>query len=496
MKARPGCVTILVPALLATVATAHEIVPGQAVVRLEPLADVATAVQQLDAVSGGEVIFTVQDSGLAGRMIYLLAYNGPESAPAQEVGEILATWVDTYPQTAKWAELVVAGQDPEGSTGSVWFHSLSGQMLYPGQYSATHVGAATAHGRTTGAGMVVAVLDTGLDAGHPLFTGRIAPGGWNFVNGTANTDDAGDGLDNDEDGAVDESVGHGTFVAGLIHLVAPSAKLLPIRVLNDEGQGTGWLFGKGVFYAIDRGVEVINLSLGSTAFSNLLQDGVDEAKTHGIVVVAAGGNQGAGPPDGQYPALLDAAFGVAAVDNLDVKAPFSNFNEAFFISAPGRSVQFASGGFDPDRSVYSALPGGDYGVWEGTSFATALVSGAVALVRAQHPEWAPHQSTHAQIRSTLAQTADSIDDLNVEFQGQLGAGRLNAGAAAWQGPVSPVLGDVDADGVVGEIDLGIMLEDWGVVHSSADLNGDGVVRLGDVLILLSNWNAAAEAPEV
>lgn len=448
-------------------------VPGRAVLRVEPGVSIDAVIDDLEAQLGG-VTFAVEDDALAGRNLYLLSFEPAEPlAPVEMVLQQIEDDPDN--DLAVWGEVLYEGHDPEGNTGSLWFFTASGVDFYPDQYAGTALGLPAAHPRSTGQGVVVAVVDSGLDTAHPLFGGLIAPGGYDFVADSAQ---------------ITDPYGHGTFVAGLIHLVAPDAKLLPVAVLDEQGAGDGWIFAKGMFHAIDRGVEVINLSLGSTYNSEAIADALEEARSLGIVVVAAGGNQDAGEELEQFPAVRTHCFGVAAIDDQDVKADFSNYNRDFLISAPGNSVA-AEGqpdGFDPDRTIYSSLPGNDYGIWEGTSMSTAFVSGAAALIRAQHPEWPAAESTHALIEDALASTAVDITAQNPGFEGLLGAGRLDAAAATLLAPPAPALGDIDNDGTVGIADFLIVLGSWGLVHSSADLDGDGSVGLGDFLIVLGNWS--------
>ncbi len=441
-------------------------VPGRAIVRAKVGTPVEAVIAELHKALP-DVTFAVADVSLAGRRLYLLDYE-PASALLQ-VEPVLHALAATS-AAADWGELRWAGHDPESHTGSVWFHTVG--SLYAAQYAAPMLGLAEAHARSTGSGVVVAVLDTGIDAAHPVLAGRLAPGGYNFIAGGTDTADTG---------------GHGTFVAGLIHLAAPDAKLLPVVVLDSDGIGDGWLFAQGLFHAIDRGVEVINLSLGSTYNSQAVEDALDEAKLLGIVVVAAGGNQNAGEAFEEFPAATGNALGVAAVNDLDVKADFSNYNEKFFISSPGDSTEQAPGEIDPDRSIVSALPGGEYGVWEGTSFSTAFVSGAAALIRAQHPEWPAGEITADQVAASLESTAVDISAQNPGYLGQLGAGRLDIAAAVQLGPPAPQLGDLDNDGTVSVNDLLLLLGAWGGTHSSADLDGDGTVSVTDLLLLLGNW---------
>ena len=184
-----------------------------------------------------------------------------------------------------------------------------------------------------GVGVVVAILDTGIDATHPALAGKVMVG-FNFITNSSMTADVGDGIDTDKDDLTDEMVGHGTFTAGLVHLVAPQAQLLPVTVLNPDGIGDGFIIAKGMFFAIDQGVEVINMSLGSTYKSQAVEDATDEAEGWGIVVVGAAGNFDTNEVE-EFPAFDNGAFGIVATDHEDIKASFSNYGEDLTISAPG-----------------------------------------------------------------------------------------------------------------------------------------------------------------
>ncbi len=444
-----------------------EPVPGRAIVRAKIGSPVEAVIDELHAALP-DVTFSVADESLAGRRLYLLAYEPASALP--QVDPVLHSLAGAS-AAADWGELLWAGHDPESHTGSVWFHSVG--AMYTTQYPSSMLGLPAAHAQSTGAGTVVAVLDTGIDAAHPVLAGSLAPGGFNFVAGNADTADPS---------------GHGTFVGGLIRLTAPDARLLPVVVLDGQGHGDAWLFAQGLFHAIDHGVEVINLSLGSTYKSEAVEVALDEADLHGITVVAAGGNQNAGEAFEEHPAADGGpALGVAAVNDLDVKADFSNYHQKFFISAPGDSTEVAPGEFDPDRSIVSTLPGGEYGTWEGTSFSTAFVSGAAALVRSQHPQWPADPSTAGAVAAALQSTAIDIDAQNPDYAGLLGAGRLDAAAAVMLGPPAPQLGDLDGDGTVAVNDLLLLLGAWGETHSSADLDGSGTVDVTDLLLMLGLW---------
>jgi subtilisin family serine protease len=379
-----------------------------------------------------------------------------------------------YPQLA-WGETLYTDIAPEGKTGSTFVDGPINLSMYQAQYAGGQIALPAAQQRSTGLGVVVAVLDTGVDASHPLLAGHIAPGGYNFVEGNSDTHDGGTGA----------LVGHGTYVAGLVRFVAPEAMILPIRVLDADGRGDLWWLTRGMFHAIDRGVEVINISISSTYKGEGVEDAAREAKELGIVTVAAAGNCNTDNPR-EFPAMQSNVFGVAAVNQNDVKAPFSNYHDKIFLSAPG-TMAYVNGEPDPSLSIMSATPGGGYAYWEGTSMAAPLVAGAVGLVRAQHPEWPASVSTWYTIEAIFAATADDIDGANPQYEEELGVGRVNAAAATMTGPVAPALGDLNNDGTVNVYDLLTLLAAWGLTHTSADLNGDGTVDVFDLLILLGNW---------
>lgn len=258
---------------------------------------------------------------------------------------------------------------------------------YAAQWAPRAIRLAEAHTVTRGAGMVVAVLDTGVDPSHPALSDRLLPG-FDFVD-----------FDNDprEEGqySINPGFGHGTHVAGLIALSAPEARILPVRVLDPDGAGNIWVLAEGLLYAVERGADgqplsgdearIINLSLGTLRRTNLLDEIVAEAscasrddddnrcaRTGGAVVIAAAGNEGS--TRRSYPAAENVAglLAVAASGQNNRLAPFSSYGDWVDITAPG-------------AEIVSTVPGGGYGTWSGTSMAAPLVASTVALLRAAEP---------------------------------------------------------------------------------------------------------------
>jgi subtilisin family serine protease len=269
------------------------------------------------------------------------------------------------------------------------------------------IGLDAAHQYATGQGILVAVLDTGLDPNHDVFAGRLSPEGWDFVDQDAEPWEEANGVDDDQDGLTDEGFAHGTMVAGLVALVAPDATILPIRVLDDEGRGDAFRIAMGIHYALLKGADVINMSFGVPLDVEIVDHLLDMADALGVLAVAGAGNEDREVPP-YYPAAWDRVFMVTALDSLDVKADFADYNTRVLVSAPGVGVR-------------SAYPGNDWGLGSGCSFATPLVTGEAALIRSLLP-----QAGWTEVEARIAAAVDSIYDIpgNEPYLGKLGTGRI------------------------------------------------------------------------
>ncbi|MFA6306833.1 MAG: S8 family serine peptidase [Patescibacteria group bacterium] len=310
--------------------------------------------------------------------------------------------------------------------------------------------------------IVIAILDSGVQISHPDLRSNIwlnkkeiadnnidddrngfidDVNGWDFVN---NVPDPSPKFKPDfsEDGIL-----HGTIIAGIaaasgnnaagIAGITWKAKIMPLKVLDDKGEGSASKVIKAVDYAVANGANIINLSFVGFGYSQGLDDAIKRAYNAGIIVVAAGGNE-VGQGDGyyldqtpMYPVCLDGAngenrvIGVAATDTLDQKAAFSSFgNKCIDIAAPGVSV-FSTVVYSPDNYL-NGQPFNKYydGYWSGTSVAVPMVSGALALIASANPAL-----NRDQIIKTLLDNTDNISRLNPKYLGQLGKGRLNIAAA-------------------------------------------------------------------
>ncbi len=482
------------PAALVAAATASAafggdgldpLIPDQVILKLAEDASLEAVVQELAPVAPG--IHAADE--IPGRRIHQLRFELQDGAPPDGLEPALAGMVAAG--TLIWSEFGYQAQTGEGRTDSLWVTGLDlGADQYHGQFVRELLGLQAAHALTRGSGVVVAVLDTGLDLTHPLIEGPISAAALDLVDGLPSITDPTDGIDNDADGLVDEMAGHGTFVASLVHLVAPEATLLPIRILDTEGRTDIFLMAKGIAAAIDGGAQVINMSLGSTYKSVAVEDLTDEAAHSGVVVVASIGNLDRDAPE-EYPAADNGAFGVVATGPADLRAPFSNYGDFAAISAPGTVALAGKAGVDPNLSVLGAIPGGGVGGWAGTSFSTALVSAAAALVRAAHPEWpnaaVPLSDLADAVMEPLLLHAVPIDAINPGFEGLLGAGRLDVAASIKASPPQNPA-DLDGDGSVDGVDLTIVLAAWGPCNNCpADIDGNGMVDGVDLTEVLAGW---------
>lgn len=239
---------------------------------------------------------------------------------------------------------------------------------------------------------IVAVIDTGVDTSHPVLKAVLVTG-YDF---TRNQPGASEWLDvpqlqrsSDDQGPVivqqssaailDQSsaaildggpysaFGHGTMTTGLVHLVAPNAKILPLKAFTSNGTGYLSNIVAALYYAVQHHANVVNMSFDVSTPSAALSQAVSYANQSGIILVAAAGNENTSAP--VYPAALNSnVMGVASTTDWDARSSFSNYgNTDVWIAAPG-------------EYVISTFPGGTYASASGTSFSSPLVAGAAALL--------------------------------------------------------------------------------------------------------------------
>ena len=245
--------------------------------------------------------------------------------------------------------------------------------------------------------VLIAVLDTGIDYNHESLKNFVAKDlGKNFTNTGSEQD------------TMDRN-GHGTHVAGIIASynkvsgVMQNASLLPVKVISDEGSGSHFGIIQGIYYAVEQGADVINMSIGGANNNSSYEDAVNFAKKNGVVVVAAAGNDSEAVL--RYPAKYDSTISVGAIDKDGQRSAFSNYGEGLDFMAPG-------------RSIYSTIHGNRYAHYSGTSMAAPHVAGIVGLMKAIQPE-----ITVDEIKKMLQETAAYTKGVN---QWQYGYGLVNA----------------------------------------------------------------------
>lgn len=282
--------------------------------------------------------------------------------------------------------------------GSYPFPDLNAVGDYEEQQAALSLQLLSAHSLATGAGVKVGVIDVGVDFDHTLLSSS-STSGHDFVDGDDSAFDEPGGLHS----------GHGTFVAGLVHLAAPDAQLVAYRVADAEGYGDGFTLAQAIERAVDDGCDIINLSLVLLKRHLAVRDALLYAESNGVLVVAAAGNQAQN--GAVYPAAEATVMAVGALDPLLGRAPFSSYGAHLSVCAPG-------------IELYSSYRDDYFAWWSGTSFSAPLVAGTAALLAETASAWAG-----SMIRHVLEFTASDITSQNPGLEGLLGHGQIDPVAA-------------------------------------------------------------------
>jgi subtilisin family serine protease len=291
----------------------------------------------------------------------------------------------------------ISGQASASVVDQLWdrtpmsYYGTAAWEAYLQQPAADIVGVRATHCgfNVTGAG-VVAVIDTGVDVNHPTLRPLVTDG-YDFLNEVGGGNEAFEAgqasasvvdgtawvspatvavVDQASASVVDDTdhsaFGHGTMVAGVVHLVAPTAKIMPLRAFGPNGQGYTSNILRAIYYATRKGSKVINMSFSRPTSSPELKRALDNAVSKGLILVSSAGNNGSS--SAVYPAALDNTMGIASTSNDDTRSSFSNYGSPnVFVAAPG-------------EGIITTYPGGSFaGAW-GTSFSAPFVSGAAALL--------------------------------------------------------------------------------------------------------------------
>ena len=309
-------------------------------------------------------------------------------------------------------------RDPVSYYGSTVWH---GYLVQPGNQLIRTAQTQSAF-NATGAGVIVAVIDTGVDVNHPVLKSALVKG-YDFTRNTAggneDVDVSGSGYGTGSTSAVTldqrtvavldqrsvavldgggdaySDFGHGTMTAGLVHLVAPQAKIMPLKVFTASGSAYNSDILRAVYYAVANGAQVMNMSWNYSSYSSELAKAIQYANNKGVISVASAGN------DGQrtvvYPGGLPGVIDVASTSNNDIQSSFTNYGAPpVWMAAPG-------------EMIVTTYPWGTYAAASGTSFSTPLVAGTAALMMGNNsncPNWT--------VPAGLAY-ADYIGDLDMGF---------------------------------------------------------------------------------
>ena len=308
----------------------------------------------------------------------------------------LALFSDDIPQTQTWRSWLDNTENPDPY--------LTDPTSYRYQYMHDTVDSYAAWGVTTGKGVTVAVIDTGVKANHEDLPNlrRVE-----VTNGK-------------EPLGLDDATGHGTHVAGIIGAamgngkggagIAPGATILSLRVVNAAGYIYDSALIAALRTAVKNGAQIVNISIGGTAYNAVFQKVINEAAEAGVTVVAAMGNDGTNCLN--YPAGYDNVIGVVSVDRTNNRASGSSYGTWGDVAAPG-------------AAVWSTTYNGSYGPKSGTSMASPVVAGVAALYKSVHPDATPAQIT-ARLKATATRGGSD-----------LGAGIVNAAAALSEKPGIP-----------------------------------------------------------
>ncbi len=441
---------------------ATDTVSNEVIVKMLPGKSVGSAIASIN----GTVIDTIP-----GTNIFLVAYPDSLTQPQvlsqlqdnSEVGIVDLNHILEFP------ELNQMSQSLPDQTAPTFLMGESPAGYYDGaSYDA--ILADSAHKISTGDGILVAIIDNGMDFDHPLLSNAFMSHGYDYIdNDTIAAEESGSFL------------GHGTFVAGIIMRIAPGCQIIPLRAFDEEGYGNTFDIAEAIYGAIDGGADVINMSFSMDIDNGILKDAIEAAFDANISMAAAAGNNGSNTT--VYPADYRGVIAVSALDSVDLIADFSNYGDMIDVCAPG-------------VNIYSSLTGDyDWGTWSGTSFTAPMAAATCALLLQLEPNLAPERTEEViQNTATTGLQWGAVTPVDSCY----GYGMLNALEAVSQFNK----GDVDNSKLIDILDV-TYLEDYIYLSGPApvplpeigDLDCSGNVDIEDMIILINYLNNGGPAPQ-
>ena len=327
--------------------------------------------------------------------------------------------INSHESDATNTPAYLSDKAPTAYYGSTVWH---GYLIQPGNQLIRTSATQSAFG-ATGLGTTVAVIDTGVDPNHPALQGVLVSG-YDFTRNVAGGSEASDvNADPDSDDADAATVnqrtvavldqrtvavldgdgysafGHGTMTAGLVHLVAPQAKIMSLKAFGPDGSGYESDILRAIYYGAQKGANVMNMSFDFPTYSKEVATAVKYVQGRGIIVVASAGNDG--KYEFVYPGALPGVINVASTSDEDIQSTFTNYGAPpVFMAAPGEGIM-------------TLYPWGTYAAGWGTSFSTPMVAGTAALMLGKNGNCTP------------AKVASGLQHADLIFNPELGWGRLD-----------------------------------------------------------------------
>lgn len=402
------CLLLTLLLLSAHTVRADGVVPGYVLVRVEDWVNMDVVLAALGVNNSGGMVERVPNTNIYAVNLPWLETEHNFAARVRSIRGVRYAETDTYagdpksvpvdeiPPSPQLSSNLISNLIPQRATLTQIMDAGLSPVGYVNQPAYPQIGLGNSHTLSTGRGIKVAILDTGVYPAHATLYGRCTQG-FNALNGNLLPLDLPDTI-------FHRLVGHGTMIAGLIARIAPDADIVPVRVLNADGIATGLSVAKGVMFAESQGARVLSLSFSTDVSSQVLDEVIQIAQASGVVVVASAGNEG--EQRTRYPAGMAGVIAVASVETDGTRSAFSNYGRYIDICAPG-------------SAIVGANYNGGYTTWSGTSFAVPFVAAQAALILERDNSLSP-----AQVLTKIQSTARSISAQNPGMERRLGSGQI------------------------------------------------------------------------